>query len=943
LLPPCFASLLEPASDPTSTPQDLAPVRCSDYVKLGSDYVTIWPVTRDNWGVGGEWPLVGRASELRQIRGWLARRDTGGVVLAGAAGVGKSRLALEGLKLAEEAGCATVRIAATQSSVGLPFGAFASFLPAAEERPLRAADNRTDLLRRSAAALVERAGGRQLVLLVDDAHLLDEGSATLIHQLVATGDAFVVATVRVGDPAPDSVIALWKDGLVERLEVQGLGIDQTRELLAAVLGGPADPGTATRLARRSRGNALFLRELVLGALQDGTLRNDRGIWRLVGSSAPSERLVELVETRLTRLNDDERALLEVVSFGEPLGTAELVTLGSQDLAEGLERKGLLASRSEGGRLQIRLAHPLHGEVLRTRTPAVRSRAIARSLAEAVEATGTRRREDGLRVATWRLDGGGARPDLMVAAATTARWRYDFELAERLARAALAAGAGFDAALLATELSSVQGRGSEAEAELASLAARAMTDADRGRVAIARLENSAFYLGQIDEGLHIAEDAEAVIVDPRWRDEIAARRSALLLGARGPKVAAEAAQPLLATASGGALAWACRIAAYSLGRLGHVEAAVDTAIQGHAVHLTLTRPLDWYPWTHIFIRCEVLANAGRFEEAQALATDQYQRGLAEGSAEAQAWFAWQLGKVVGDRGHVQTAAGHLQEAVSLFHQLGWPQFTEWCLAYLALALALAGRNEEAAEALQTLEALRLPPNLYMGTDFLQARAWVLASAGNLPRARQTLEKAASLGEDIGDLVGQAAALHGLARLGRAKDVATRLATLAGHMEGGLAPARAAHAQALAHDDAAGLTEVSGSFEAMGAHLLAAEAAADAAVAWRRAGQPRAAGSAERRAALLADRAEGASTPALQAAEPRSRLTPAERETALLAAAGRSNKEIAEQLTLAVRSVETRLQRIYNKLGISSRGQLAAALDRPSAVAQSRLDESPLSTT
>jgi DNA-binding CsgD family transcriptional regulator len=114
--------------------------------------------------------------------------------------------------------------------------------------------------------------------------------------------------------------------------------------------------------------------------------------------------------------------------------------------------------------------------------------------------------------------------------------------------------------------------------------------------------------------------------------------------------------------------------------------------------------------------------------------------------------------------------------------------------------------------------------------------------------------------------------------------------------------------------------------MGADLLAAEAAADAAVAWQRAGDPRRSAGAERRAAALTDRCEGPTTPALQAIEARVQLASAEREAALLAAAGRSNKQIAEELCLSVRTVENRLQRVYEKLGINGRAELAAGLQR-----------------
>jgi len=45
---------------------------------------------------------------------------------------------------------------------------------------------------------------------------------------------------------------------------------------------------------------------------------------------------------------------------------------------------------------------------------------------------------------------------------------------------------------------------------------------------------------------------------------------------------------------------------------------------------------------------------------------------------------------------------------------------------------------------------------------------------------------------------------------------------------------------------------------------------------------------------------------------------------MAASGRSNKEIADDLFLSVRTVANRLQRVYEKLGVSSRTELASAL-------------------
>ena len=80
-------------------------------------------------------------------------------------------------------------------------------------------------------------------------------------------------------------------------------------------------------------------------------------------------------------------------------------------------------------------------------------------------------------------------------------------------------------------------------------------------------------------------------------------------------------------------------------------------------------------------------------------------------------------------------------------------------------------------------------------------------------------------------------------------------------------------------------------------------------------------------LLA-RCEGAATPPVRVITARVRLTPGEFDTAVQAAAGRSNKQIAADMHLSVRTVESHLQRAYEKLGISGRRELAGALrDQP----------------
>jgi hypothetical protein len=321
--------------------------------------------------VAGEWPLVGRDDELERLESWGRARDLQGAVVIGPAGVGKSRLAHEAVARAKAGGMVTVRVAGTNAAGALPFGAFAPLLPPPETDS--EVTGRGDLMRRLHTALVEQAGGQRFLLFVDDAHLLDDHSALLTHDMAASGSAFVLATVRAGEQPPKAVTALWETGLAEVVTLSGLPEDAVAGLLAAVLSGPVDKGTVARLASQSEGNVLLLQELVSEAVASGALRREGGVYRLVGSVAPSPRLVELIEARFTGLTEEERSVLEALSVGEPLGAAELQAVSAPEVLTRLDRRGFISRRLDGRRVEFRLAHPVYGDVLRGSLPYLRLR------------------------------------------------------------------------------------------------------------------------------------------------------------------------------------------------------------------------------------------------------------------------------------------------------------------------------------------------------------------------------------------------------------------------------------------------------------------------------------------------------------------------------------------------------------------------------------------
>jgi DNA-binding CsgD family transcriptional regulator len=837
--------------------------------------------------------------------------------------VGKTTLALSGVEWAEQRGMAHRRASATRAAQGLPFGAFASLLPSERSDADTSREDLGVLLGRYARAMVDQTQGRPLLVFVDDAHLLDNGSAILVQQLAQTQSATVLATVRAGEVLPDPVLSLWKDGPAERIEVGALDDETIEELLASVLGGPVDAAAVRELAGHSRGNPMFLRELVNGALETGALGEAGGLWRLAGALSPTVRLAELVALRLGDLSQSERSVLELLALGEPLGPAELAQLADPPAVDAVEDKGLITSATQGSRIEIRLAHPVYGDVVRAGISARREQTISRSLADVIEAVGTRRQGDPLKVATFRLAGGGGSPELLVSGAMVARAHHEYSLTERLARAAIDAGAGFEARFVAAEAAHFQGRVDQAEQELTALAAHAASDAEKARVALLRFDN-VFLKGNAD--FQIIDDTLAVITDPVWRGGLVNRRHGVAAILSGPREITKAATTTWIqrpdSASRGEVL-------HALVRMGRLDEAIEQLTPSPGTRAVPAPDAPWDRWWLFGHHASALRYAGRLGEVEELLTMAYREVMDHPAAEARAFVAVWFALLHLEQGRPVSAFRRASESYTLFQQLGRMRFAPRPYAAGAQALAMAGRAEQAATTLAALDALAVPIFPGVRTDLLEARAWAAAAAGDLPTARARLEEAADAGQEVGDLVGVASALHDLARLGHARQVAGRLADLAAQMDGEFVVARAAYASAVAARDSEALHAVSEAFERLGANLYAAEASVEAAIVLRRdGGRAREAAADEHRAAQLLSRCEGAATPVVRTITARSRLTPGELDAAVQAAAGRSNKQIAADSHISVRTVENHLQHVYEKLGISSRRELTEALrDQP----------------
>ncbi len=186
------------------------------------------------------------------------------------------------------------------------------------------------------------------------------------------------------------------------------------------------------IVESSRGNVLFLRELINGALESGVLTSELGLWHLRGSLCIRPRLRDLIEERLTGLNAQEPEALELVALGEPMNLTLLERLVPLNALEQLERRGLLDVLDRDAGPELRLNHPFYGDVPQGSASLTSSHpsSLVPSLTPPTRTTGWTVR-DTLRVAVWRLEGGGGgRIEITQAAARTALRMEDYSLAVR---------------------------------------------------------------------------------------------------------------------------------------------------------------------------------------------------------------------------------------------------------------------------------------------------------------------------------------------------------------------------------------------------------------------------------------------------------------------------------------------------------------------------------
>jgi ATP/maltotriose-dependent transcriptional regulator MalT len=650
----------------------------------------------------------------------------------------------------------------------------------------------------------------------------------------------------------------------------------------------------------------------MAGLESRALADDGCAWNWRGPLRISPRLLDVVESSMGALDEDELAVLEAVAQSEPLEARFLERWYPGAALHSVERRGLIATEHDGRRLSVRLTNPLHGHLLRERTPELRARALRRQLADELVRIGARRKRDPLRIAISRLDaGGGEEPELMLTASRTALEEHDHPLAERLARAAIDADAGAAAELALSCALHAQDRHEEAMKVIECLEPETLDEAERAQAAALRAQTLSSIDGEIAAALHATHTPTG---SAAWQLMLAVLQAAILLVAGEIGSALQIATDALdwATAEEFILLPAALTAGIALAAHGRSPLSVPP---GDIETGQPIRFAELVPAQHLVVQV-----TGGLDEAASRQEHRY-RSCLEGNdhSVARAWSAL-LGRTELDRGRVPQARHRLNEAAH-----GDPaRAGQAPMAWLAEACAVLGDVERAESALAVAESARTPATALFDPDLELARAWLMAARGDLTRAAGHAERAAEVARRAGNLPMALVALHTVVRLGGAGRVASAIDELAGQVDGPLSRAYAAHAAALADGSGPALDRVAEALRAEGALLLAAEASAEAVTAYYamgRRGRSQAAGAT---AHALLQQCGGVRTPALIGLKAPA-LTQREREVAMLAAQGQSSRGIASQLGLSVRTVDNHLQMAYGKLGINGRRALADALD------------------
>ncbi|MFJ6027583.1 LuxR C-terminal-related transcriptional regulator [Pseudarthrobacter sp. NPDC092424] len=876
------------------------------------------------------WSAPARSANLDAVRAALTREGSLGAVITGPRGVGKSSLARAAVAdLGEEAWPLQLRCG--PAGAATPYGCL-SFLLA--RLPQAYMGSPTAILRGITSLIRSDAAGRQCIITLDTCGAIDDMSAGVLLNVLMTGTARIIAVAPRSSDLPVDFHWLLADRRLSEVRLDNLNELQTRQVLLSLLGHKVSASLVSTCHHMVGGNPLLLKALVAEQQLSGNLVLSDSVWTLrdkvVLDGAAS--LEDIVRSRWSRETPETRNVIEMLSCARRVELTRLSALYGADVVADMEDGGLLGIDGSEHRW-VSLREKYIGDVVRTWLGIGRRRELRALLLEGAEPDPAGMTVEELMVfAAWTHEcEAELSPALALAAADAAVQLFDPRFALTYADM-----------LRRTDPQWVPGQRRKAAAYL---------QLDLPLQAMAALEEiSPPELDALDE-VEYAEITAAKCRTMLWLPERTAGIPALLERA-GQRI----------TSGGGRPRWpepvavaANRIALSSLeyraftgdypAMIPDLEAAADpalnpdTAYRMHAAVLLMTalavsgREMDALGLMRqlggqLSDASEVVGLRERYHRESYLVlllAGQWRRCAdllpAEGSREP-SYLPYRTATAELAAGIANTFAGRGAEALDplvsavaqLEHQ---PVQTPLRTAYAATALASA-QTGNSAQARKYLAKLQSAPGrssfiaeTIIGFCSLVARRWL-----GEPDAVKGLKEQARLNAEAGRYT--IAGIHQLAGTVNGGDADFRLLEdIAGHRQGPLAEVSRLIAAGSRTKDAKTLLaagELAATLELDAVEARCMALAVDFA---RHDGDAATARTAQARLDILA--ATVAHLPIVPTSGS-PLLTSRERQIARLAGGGASNRDIALEMGVSVRTVEGHLYQVFTKLGVTSRGDL-----------------------
>ena len=373
------------------------------------------------------WSVPARSANLEAVRIALTSKESLGVVITGSRGVGKSSLARTAVsELGPDVW--SLQLRGGPAAEKTPYGCLAFLLA---RLPQAYMGSPTAILRGITSLIKSDAAGRQCIITLDTAGSIDDMSAGVLLNVLLTGTARIVAVAPKSSDLPADFHWLLTDRRLTEVRLDNLNELQTRQVLLSLLGHRVSASLVSTYHSIVGGNPLLLKALVTEQQQSGNLVLADSVWTLrdkvVLDGAAS--LDDIVRSRWARKTPETREVIEMLSCARSVELSRLTTLYGAGIVADMEDAGLLDIDGSDSRW-VSLREKYVGDVVRSWLSIARRRELRNLLLGGVEPDPSAMTVDELMAfAAWTHEcEAELSPDMALAAAEAAVQLFDPHLA-----------------------------------------------------------------------------------------------------------------------------------------------------------------------------------------------------------------------------------------------------------------------------------------------------------------------------------------------------------------------------------------------------------------------------------------------------------------------------------------------------------------------------------